>query len=157
MRFLFFLLGVPYMILSFFDTTQVLPYVMQTSLMVDGQIVEMTEQEQQALQEQVSMLFDGARTMPAFGVVFDDMYKQEITNGTFISLRFPQMMEVNNLSFDELVFKVEPDWTGVNLFRGVKGVFNGRCIFLDLNKDMSDLHDFIHNLEAVKQIKSSTN
>lgn len=145
------------MILSFFNTTDVLPYVTSTSLLVDGQIVEMTQDEQQSLQEQVAALFEDSRTVPAFGVVFDEMYKEEIKSGTYISLRFPQIMEVNELPFDELVFKIESDWTGVNLYRGINGVFNGRCIYLDFDKDMSEIHDFIHNLESVKQLENKVN
>ncbi len=144
------------MILSFFETTDVLPYVTSTSLLVDGQIIEMTQDEQQTLQAQVESLFEGARTMPAFGVIFEDMYKDEIKSGTFISLRFPQIVEVNGLPFDELVFKVETDWTGVNLYRGINGEFNGRCIYLDFDKNMKDLNDFIRNLESVKQIENNT-
>ncbi len=154
MKFLYFLLGVPYMILSFFNTVDVLPHVISTSLLVDGHVIEMTQDEEKLLQEQVNMLFKDSRTMPAFGVVFNDMYKEEIKSGTYISLRFPQLMKVNELPFDELVFKVEADWTGVNLYRGLNGEFNGRCIYLDFDKNMSELDNFIHNLDSVKQIES---
>ncbi len=153
-KFLFFLLGVPYMILSFFETMDVLPHVNSTSLLVDGYVVEMTQDEEKLLQEQVELLFKDSRTMPAFGVIFNDMYKDEIKSGTFISLRFPQLIEVNGLPFDELVFKVEADWSGVNLYRGINGEFNGRCIYIDFEKDMSELDSFIHNLDSVKQIEN---
>ncbi|MDE6583250.1 MAG: hypothetical protein K2K31_01185 [Clostridia bacterium] len=145
------------MILSFFETTDVLPYVTSTSLLVDGQIIEMTLDEQQTLQEQVASLFEGSKTMPAFGVIFDEMYKEEITSGTYISLRFPQLVQVNGLPFDEIVFKVESDWTGVNLYRGINGVFNGRCIYIEFDKNMNEIYNFIHNLESVKQLENNAN
>ena len=51
------------MILSFFETMDVLPHVNSTSLLVDGYVVEMTQDEEKLLQEQVELLFKDSRTM----------------------------------------------------------------------------------------------
>lgn len=152
-RILFFFLGVPMMIMSFFEAVDVLPHVDASSLIINGNVVELTEDEQQNLMQQVFDMFENSHTMPAFGVIFDDMYQEEIQSGVFVSLKFPHVFEVNGLPFDELVFKVEPTFQGFNLMRGMKGVFQGRCIYIDLqDKTMQELYDYINSLESVKQI-----
>lgn len=155
MRFLFFLLGVPAMIMTFFEAKDVLPFVSTYSLMVDGNVVELSEQEQQSLEESVCQMFENSFTMPAFGVVFDKMFQEDVKTGVFVSLKFDQPMEVNNLPFDELVFKVDPTFQGFNLMRGNHGVFQGRCIYIDLHgSSMQDLFDCINNFESVKNIQN---
>lgn len=153
-RFLFFFMGVPMMIMSFFETVDVLPYVQSVDLMVDGKEIVLTEEESAKLQEEVFALFENSRTMPAFGVCFDEMHKEEVKNGTFVSLKFDGIYQVNDLPFDELVFKVERDFQGFNLCRGMRGIFQGRCIYIDLvQKDMSALSSFIESLPTVQEAK----
>ena len=151
MKFLFFFLGVPMMIMSFFEAIDVLPYAQSIDLIVDGHEVVLSQDEQAKLEEQVFQLFENSHTMPAFGVMFDEMYREEIQNGKFVSLKFGRVLEVNELSFDELVFRVEPDFYGFNLYRGVRGIFQGRCIYIDLvDKNMQELFDFINNLSTLQ-------
>lgn len=144
LRILFFFMGVPMMIMSFFEAVDVLPYVAKIDLMTNGNSIELSQEQEQNLYTKVCELFKNSRTMPAFGVVFDNEFQKELQNGTYISLKFNGVFEVNELPFDELVFKVEPDWQGFNLMRGMKGVFEGRCIYINLqDKDMSQLNDLI--------------
>lgn len=153
MRILFFFMGVPMMIMSFFEVIDVLPYVTSYNLMVDGKVVELSETEEQGLQEQVLSLFEDSHTMPAFGVVFNDMYQEDIKNGYFVSLKFDSPIQINNLPFDELVFKVDKDFHGFNLMRGENGIFQGRCIYIDLqDKTMANLFEYIENLDSIKSI-----
>lgn len=153
MKFLFFFMGVPMMIMSFYEAIDVLPYVTNYNLMVDGNVIELSETEVQGLQEQVVSLFEGSHTMPAFGVVFNDMYQKDVKNGYFVSLKFDSPIQINNLPFDELVFKVDKDFHGFNLMRGEKGIFQGRCIYIDLqDKTMANLFEYIENLDSVKNI-----
>ena len=153
MKFLFFFLGVPMMIMSFFVTVDALPFVQSAELLVDGKEIVLTEDEQSKLQQQVENLFEGSLTMPAFGVMFDDMFQEATSNGTFVSLKFGRILEVNGLPFDQIVFQVSPDWSGFNLFRGMNGVFQGRCIYIDLNgKTMQDFSDFINTLPALQDV-----
>lgn len=152
-RILFFFLGVPMMIMSFFEAVDVLPHVDTSSLIINGNVVELTETEQQNIMQQICDMFENSHTLPAFGVVFDDMYQEEIQSGVFVSLKFPHVFEVNELPFDELVFKVDPTFQGFNLMRGMKGIFQGRCIYIDLqDKTMQQLSDYINSLESVKEI-----
>ncbi|MBP3431961.1 MAG: hypothetical protein J6K39_03820 [Clostridia bacterium] len=138
------------MLLSFFEVVDVLPYVENAEILVDGNVVEITEYQQEKLQEQIPLLFDGSHTLPAFGVITDEMYREEVQNGTYVSLKFGAPVEINGLPFDELVFKIEPGLQSFDLYRGMKGVFQGRCIYVDLmNKDMTEFYEFAMSIPAV--------
>lgn len=124
-----------------------LPYVQNVDLVVDGKEIVLEEDQKAQLEQQIADLFEDSHTMPAFGVIFGNDFETLTQNGTFVSLKFERVFEVNGLPFDELVFQVCSDWTGFNLFRGMNGVFEGRCIYIDLvNKDMSALYNFINAL-----------
>lgn len=153
MRILFFFMGVPMMIMSFFEAIDVLPLVTNYNLFVNGNVVELTETEMQGLQEQVQKMFEGSHTMPAFGVVTNDIYQEDIKSGYFISMKFDCPIQINDLPFDELVFRVEKDFHGFNLMRGMNGIFQGRCIYIDLQeRTMEELYDYIESLESVKNL-----
>lgn len=140
------------MIMSFFEVVDVLPYVQSFDLIVNGHQIELSEQQQTTLQEGVQELFENSLTMPAFAVTFDEIFKEEIQDGTFVLMKFDRVFKVNELPFDELVFKVQPDFQGFNLYRGMRGIFQGRCIYIDLNgKDMQALADCVKALIPVNE------
>lgn len=155
MRVFFFLMGVPMMIMSFFEAIDVLPLVTNYNLLVNGNVVELTETEMQGLQQQIQTLFEDSHTLPAFGVVTNDMYQEDVKNGYFVSMKFDCPIQINDLPFDELVFKVEKDFHGFNLLRGMNGIFQGRCIYIDLQeRNMEELYDYIESLESVKNLNN---
>ena len=144
------------MIMSFFQVQDVLPYANQIEIISDGNTISLSQEDQSALLQEVADLFQDSHTVPAFGVVFDDMYQQEIQSGDFVSIKFPQIYEINGLPFDQLVFKVEKDWQGFNLMRGENGHFQGRCIYVDLmDKNMQNLAEKVDILskEYAEELK----
>ncbi len=147
MKFLFFFMGVPLMIMSFFEAIDVLPYATQANIIVDGNAIEISEEQQDQLFVSIQNLFENSKTMPAFGVTTPEMFEEELKSGTFVSMKFDSLFEVNGLPFDELVFRVDRDYHAFNLVRGVDGVFGGRCIYIDLDeKDMSEFDNFVKTL-----------
>lgn len=139
------------MVMSFFEAIDALPFVAKIDLISDGQVLELTQDQQDSLRIQVEKLFENSLTMPAYGVVRDQDYKEEIKKGDYVSLKFNQMIEVNDLPFDELVFDVKSDFQGFNLMRGINGVFEGRCIYIRLvDKDMSELANTIQQIKGQK-------
>ena len=151
MRFIFFALGVPMMILSFFQVQDALPYVQNASLLVNGHEIVLSENEQTDLQAQIEKLFENSHTLPALGVVFDNEFQEDVKNGVFVSLKFDGVFEINDLPFEELLFRVSPDAYGFNLFRSNHGVVQGRCIYVDLSgKTMEDFSNFVNSLQAVQ-------
>ncbi len=154
MKFLFFFMGIPLMIMSFFEAIDVLPYVAQTNLIVDGNTIELSQEQQDQLFVQIEQLFEGSKTMPAFGVTTPEMFAEDLKSGNFVSMKFDGLFEVNGLPFDELVFKVDKDYHAFNLIRGNNGVYNGRCIYIDLDeKDMSEFDQFIQTLLPTNEVR----
>ena len=139
------------MIMSLFQVTDALPYVQSANLLVNGHEIVLTETEQADLQSQVEKLFENSHTLPALGVVFDEEFKEDVKNGVFVSLKFDGVFEINDLPFEELFFRVNPDVYGFNLFRSNHGIVQGRCIYVDLDgKTMQEFSDYVNSFSAVQ-------
>ncbi len=152
MRFIFFALGVPMMIMSFFQVTDALPFVQSQNLFVNGHEIVLTETEQADLKQQIETLFENSHTLPALGVVFDNEFKTDLQDGIFVSLKFDVPIEINDLPLDELWFRVSPEAFGFNLCRANHGIVQGRCIYVDLNgKTMQNFSDFVNSLPQVQE------
>lgn len=138
------------MIMSFFQAADVLPYVQEYNLLVNGQIVEISAEQQAQLQMKVDELLQNTRTMPAFGVTLPDELDADKLENVYICLKFDKTLSVNDLPFDELCFRVDKDCHGFNLNRGNNGVFQGRAIYLDILQDgtMNDLYDFVTEISS---------
>lgn len=152
MKFLFFFMGLPIMIMSFFNAADALPYAENVSLLSEGKEIVLTQEQQSDLKDGILSMFENSRTLPAFAVVTDEMFKEDVQSGTFVSLKFNQVMEVEGLPFDEIVFKVVPEYSAINLLRGNNGVFQGRCIHVQLDKNMQDLNDIIDQIQTKTEI-----
>lgn len=154
MRIMFFIMGIPMMILSFFDVVDVLPFVSQTALIVDGNEIELTEQQQQSVENELASMLNSSHTLPAFGVISAEEFANHISQGKFLNLKFDTPLEINGLPFDELVFEVLPELQAFNIFRGNNGVFQGRCIYVDLNENsMQKLSNLINQFELTEEEK----
>lgn len=152
MRVLFFFMGVPMMIMSFFEAIEVLPYATDYNLYVNGNVVEISQSERDEIQEKVEILFKNAHTLPAFAVTTDEFFHEQLQDGIFVSIKFDNVLHLNELPFDELAFKVEKDTHGFNLYRGMNGIFQGRCIYIDMmDGDMNELYDFLSGFNASEE------
>ena len=83
MKMMFFFMGVPLMIMSFFQVQDVLPYANQIEIISNGNTIVLSQEQQDDLMQEIKDLLADSHTVPAFGVVFDDMYQQEIQSGNF--------------------------------------------------------------------------
>ena len=155
-RLMFFMFGIPRMILSFYQAVDVLPFVQSSGVIVDGKEMSLTESQQTELETQIFDLLQNSHTLPAFGVVFDDMFQQQISKGNFVFLKFDRILELNGLPFDELVFAVDPEAQAFDFVRGVKGVYQGRCIHIDLQgSNMKNFSLFVD--ELIKELSQEVN
>ena len=89
MRFFFFALGVPMMILSFFQMTDTLPFVQSENLLVNGHEIVLSENEQANFKLQVEKLFEDSRVMPALAVVFDNEFQESVKEGVLFRSNLP--------------------------------------------------------------------
>lgn len=153
MRILFFFLGVPMMLMSFFEAVDIMPFVSSSSVIVNGNEIVLSEEQQETLEQQVLNMLEHAHTLPAFGVVFNEMYQEIIKEGNFVSLKFDKVMELNELPFDEIVFKVDSQAQGFDMMRGIKGVFQGRCVHIDLlGNNMEQLQETIDSFSQLNDV-----
>lgn len=157
LRVLFFFMGVPMMIVSFFQATQALPYATDYSVYVNGNVVEISEADKEVIKEKVEAIFENSHTLPAFAVTTDEIFHEQIKDGIFVSIKFDNVLHINELPFDELVFKVEKDTHGFNLFRGMNGIFQGRCIYIDMmDGNMNDLYDFLTKFDKEESLEQES-
>ncbi|MFQ6724164.1 MAG: hypothetical protein ACLRFE_02390, partial [Clostridia bacterium] len=90
-----------------------------------------------------NMLID-SHTMPALGVSIHAEILQAVQHGVWIKLQYPQPCEVDGMQFDELLIEVNSEFGGFNIVRGNKGIYDGRCFYINLDKDMHQLSDWIN-------------
>ena len=140
------------MIMSFFNAADALPFAENITLLSDGKEIVLTQEQQTDLKDEILNMFENSRTLPAFAVVTDEMFKEDVQSGTFVSLKFNQVMEVEGLPFDEIVFKVVPEYTAINLLRGNKGAFQGRCIHVQLEENMQSLSEKIQEIQTKAEV-----
>lgn len=93
-------------------------------------------------------MIDGAHDMPAYGVSFDNLTREELKSGLWVEFDFGETMECNGMPFEKLLIKVEKDYYGFNLIRyNTNYGYDGRCFYLDLNgKNMGNFYDLLLNL-----------
>ncbi len=89
------------------------------------------------------MLTD-SRTMPAFGVSIHTETLKAIQNGVWLKLQYNGTQCVDDMPFDELLIEVNPEFGGFNIIRGNRGIYEGRCYYIDLvDRTMKILYEFI--------------
>jgi hypothetical protein len=89
-------------------------------------------------------MLQDSHTMPAFGVSIHTETLKAIKNGVWLKLQYNGTQEVDGMPFDELLIEVNPEFSGFNIIRGNKGIYEGRCFYIDLdNITMELLYDFV--------------
>lgn len=117
-------------------------------IIINGERKEISNTQKNKIQDLFYLAIKDARSMPAFGVAFNDLVKKEIQEGIWISIKFDKLETVNGMPFDELLVKIDKGWYGFNLIRGIKNKYDGRCFYLDLNNNNLDsLYDYISLLK----------
>ena len=91
-------------------------------------------------------MLNESRTMPAFGVSIHSETINEIKNNIWLRLKYEETQYVDDMPFDELLIRVEYDYSGFNVIRGNKGVYEGRCYYIDLvDNTMNPLYEWIQD------------
>ena len=101
-----------------------------------------TNEEFKQIEEQLRILFTNSRLMPAFGVSLHNETLNEIKSNCWLQVNFNKEIVKNGLPFNALLFRLE-ETQGFNLIRLYDGKYEGRCLFLDLDKEM-DLKNVIY-------------
>lgn len=85
------------------------------------------------IKNKIEDLFYMSRLMPAFGVSLHDEALKALNYDDWLQINFSKEQNENGLPFDSLLFKLE-ETQGFNLIRLYKDEYEGRCLYLDLNK-----------------------
>ena len=117
----------------------------QAKVIVDGEFNEV--RDTQKLNNILSDMLKDGHEMPAFGVSIHTETLKAINNGVWLRLQYNGTQVVDEMNFDELLIQVEPNYTGFNIIRGNRGIYEGRCYYVDLmQKDMSILYKYLSKI-----------
>lgn len=90
-------------------------------------------------------MLQDSHEMPALGVAIHTEILKNIKQGVWLKLQYNGTQYVNDMPFDELLIEVDSDFGGFNIIRGNKGIYDGRCFYVDLvGNSMKLLYDFIN-------------
>lgn len=100
----------------------------------------------------VTDMIEDSHTMPAFGVSIHTETLKEIKKGVWLKLQYSQTNYVDDMPFDELLIEINPEFQGFNIIRGNKGIYEGRCFYIDLtNNTMRLLYDWVNKIEQYEK------
>lgn len=77
------------------------------------------------------------RILPALAVSIHEYTISEMQSGVWIQINLKREIVLDGLPFDALLFKAEKTG-GINLIRRHNGKYEGRCIYLDLDREIFD-------------------
>ena len=114
----------------------------QATIIVDNKYINIENVKQ--LNDVINDMIKDSHTMPAFGVSIHIETLSAIQNGVWLKLQYNGTQSVDDMVFDELLIEVNPKFGGFNIIRGNRGIYDGRCFYIDLvDKNMSTLYNFI--------------
>lgn len=87
-----------------------------------------------------------SRPMPAFSVSLDNETREDMKKGFWVELEFETTQTALEMHFDALLVKIERQYNGINIIRKLNGKYEGRCFYLDLEKDMDKLFAAVQNI-----------
>lgn len=92
----------------------------------------------------INNMLSSSHTMPAFGVSIHTETLKSIKTGVWLKLQYSTTQQVDDMIFDELLIEVNPTFQGFNIIRGNKGIYEGRCYYIDLiDNTMKSLYDYL--------------
>ena len=97
--------------------------------------------------EQVMLKFlniiNGGREMPALGVAINEETILAMRKGMWIEIMFGKVITHNGMKFEALVAKIEEHMGGMNIIRRYRDRYEGRCFYLDLPAEDSNLEPIV--------------
>lgn len=116
----------------------------------NGESVELSQEQFNEFEEIFCESIEGARQMPAYGVSIHDHTIEAMKSGFWIKFTFDNIIVKSGMPFDSLLINVTKDCYGINIIRGLDGRYEGRCYYLDFDKTLDELYNFIDTLEIEK-------
>ena len=111
-------MGIPMILMSFFHIYDVLPFAQQTQLMSNGEVVEISTEQEEILFDAVSELFSNSMMMPAFAVTTPEMFAEQIKEGNFLGKLVKSNFYLFSLRFKCLLkdaIRIYPQFNFINI------------------------------------------
>ena len=109
----------------------------------NGVVHNCTKTESATLLETLQQMLTNSHEMPALGVSLDNETRNELKNGLWLEFNYKTTQTYNEMPFDSLLIKVEPDNSGFNVLRKHDNLYEGRCYYINLDCNMSALYNKI--------------
>ncbi len=123
-------------------------------IFINGTKEEFSIAQKNKIQDLFYYAIMDARSMPAFGVAIDMLVKKDIKKGVWMSIKYQTKQVINGMPFDELLINIHKGWSGFNIIRGNKGVYDGRCYYLDTNSNLDEVHKYILSSKRKNKINN---
>ena len=105
-----------------------------------------TDDNYQIVLDALENLCENSHEMPAFGVSLHNETIIAKNSGLWIELIFNRTIVHNDMPFTKLLIEVNSDYSGFNIIRFYDDKYEGRCFYLDLDKNMSELNNLIKSI-----------
>jgi len=114
----------------------------QAQVIIEGKYYQIKDMEN--LNNVLSQMLQESHQMPALGVSIHTETIMAINKGVWLRLQYNGTQQVDDMPFDELLIEVNSEFVGFNIIRGNRGIYDGRCYYIDLNNStMKILNDYI--------------
>lgn len=123
----------------------VFPYG-EMSFVANGEVVEITDAQKAEIQKEFTAYLENAYETPALGVIFPELYDEMLKDGYFLVFKFDGYYEFNGLGFNELTIKVDKDYHGFNVYRGIDGEYRGRCFYINTENTSTKLYEVLNEI-----------
>lgn len=101
------------------------------------------------LNNEIEQMLKDSYEMPAFGVSIHTETLNAIQKGVWLKLQYNGTQSANDMPFDELLIEVNYECEGFNIIRGNKGIFEGRCYYINLqNTSMTNLYNYLTKIKV---------
>ena len=126
----------------------------QVQIIIDNNYSVVTDLTK--LNEVLNCVLDNCYQMPALGVSIHTETLKEIKQGVWLKLQYNGTQILDDMTFDELLIEIGPEFGGLNIIRGNYGIYEGRCFYVN-NINIKPLYDFINQNYALNPIEKNSN
>lgn len=112
----------------------------------DSRIIILSQPENTEISYYLKDIFKGAKYYPSYLVYRNEDVQNSIQNGFWLKVSYKETLSYNDMTFDELLFRVDKNIDKINIIRGNRGIFRGRGYFLELNQNIDSLYDYIDTI-----------
>lgn len=117
----------------------------QAQVIVEGKYYQVEDID--SLNNILCEMLNESHQMPAFGVSIHTETLQAIKRGLWLKLQYNGTQMVDDMPFDELLIEVNSEFSGFNIVRGNRGIYEGRCYYIDLiDNTMQPLYEYLMKL-----------